>query len=336
MRPGLKQYDGSRLLSSEVSAERTAFLPEPGGMMKIKQMALTLAALVLVQVPSWCQGTSPASPTGPASAKSDFAPLGEWKAAASAGNKADIAKFYSTAPPVHAETSAGASGDSSEEVNFWADLSAKGLSDFNPKVLELRTLKDGSVFVVLRVEMTVGKNPAAGEVVSTSQLWAKQDRWRIVSVRRGDLTPAPQRRLVEPAKFNTDLYPAPEEATADIASALQRAGKEKKRVILVFGGNWCIDCHVLDASFRSKDIAPLVAANYLVVHVSIGDEGNENLDIAKKYDVPIDKGVPALAVLDPNGTVVYSQKEGEFESTLTIGPEDVTQFLEKWKPTTKN
>jgi thioredoxin-related protein len=166
-------------------------------------------------------------------------------------------------------------------------------------------------------------------VVSTSQLWAKQDRWKIVSVRRGDLTPAPQRRLIEPAKFNTDLYPAPEEATADIAGALQRAGKEKKRVILVFGGNWCIDCHVLDASFRSKDIAPLVAANYLVVHVSIGDEGKENLDIAKKYDVPIDKGVPSLAVLDPSGTVVYSQKEGEFESTLTIGPEDVTQFLEK-------
>jgi thioredoxin 1 len=117
---------------------------------------------------------------------------------------------------------------------------------------------------------------------------------------------------------------------------LLKAGKEQKRVILVFGGNWCIDCHVLDASFRTKDVAPIVAANYLVVHVSIGDEGNENLDIAKKYDVPIDKGVPALAVLDPDGTAVYSQKNGEFESTVTIGPEDVTQFLEKWKPATKN
>jgi thiol:disulfide interchange protein len=104
----------------------------------------------------------------------------------------------------------------------------------------------------------------------------------------------------------------------------------------MFGGNWCIDCHILDASFHSKDTAPILAANYVVVHVSIGDEGDKNLDIAKKYDTPMDKGVPALAVLDPDGTVVYSQKQGEFESSLKIGPEDVARFLEKWKPTTKN
>jgi hypothetical protein len=48
--------------------------------------------------------------------------------------------------------------------------------------------------------------------------------------------------------------------------------------------------------------------------------------------VPLDKGVPVLAVLDANGTVVFSQQHGEFESSVKIGPEDVTAFLEKWKP----
>jgi hypothetical protein len=98
--------------------------------MKVKHMALTLAALALVQVSSWCQTKSPASPTGSAREKSDFAPLAEWKEAVGGGNKADIAKFYSTTPPAHVETSAGASNDSADEINFWADLSAKGLSDF--------------------------------------------------------------------------------------------------------------------------------------------------------------------------------------------------------------
>jgi hypothetical protein len=73
-----------------------------------------------------------------------------------------------------------------------------------------------------------------------------------------------------------------------------------------------IDCHILDASFHSKDTVPILAANYVMVHVSMGDEGDKNLDIAKKYDTPMDKGVPVLAVLDPDGTVVYSQKQGEF------------------------
>lgn len=43
-----------------------------------------------------------------------------------------------------------------------------------------------------------------------------------------------------------------------------------------------------------------------------------------------------LAVLDPARTVVYSQTQGEFESSLKIGPEDVVRFLENRKPTTKN
>ena len=103
-------------------------------------------------------------------------------------------------------------------------------------------------------------------------------------------------------------------------------------MILVFGANWCYDCHVLDATFHSKAIAPLVEANFHVVHINIGEQ-DKNLDLAAKYGVPLKKGVPALAVLDPNGTVVYSQKEGEFENSVRIGPADVTAFLKKWAPT---
>jgi thiol:disulfide interchange protein len=141
--------------------------------------------------------------------------------------------------------------------------------------------------------------------------------------------------LPEPTVPNTDLYPPPDEAQAEIDTALGAATRDHKRVILVFGANWCYDCHVLDQTLHSKQIAPLVEGNYHVVHISIG-EGNKNLDLAKKYDVPLDKGVPALAVLDPDGKLVFSQKHGEFESSIRIGPEDVVQFLERWKPVRSN
>jgi hypothetical protein len=88
---------------------------------------------------------------------------------------------------------------------------------------------------------------------------------------------------------------------------------------------------VLDAAFHSKEIAPIVTANFHVVHVNIG-EYNANTEIAKKYDVPLEKGVPALAVLDSAGKLLTSQQHGEFESAVKIGPGDITQFLEHWKP----
>jgi thiol:disulfide interchange protein len=106
-------------------------------------------------------------------------------------------------------------------------------------------------------------------------------------------------------------------------------------VILVFGANWCYDCHVLDATFHSKDFAGVVSANYHVVHINVGDEGDKNLDLAEKYGVPLKKAVriPSLAVLDPDGKVIYSQKNGEFDDSVRIGPDDVAAFLTKWKPT---
>ncbi|HET6142680.1 MAG TPA: hypothetical protein VFE02_04175, partial [Candidatus Acidoferrales bacterium] len=61
-----------------------------------------------------------------------------------------------------------------------------------------------------------------------------------------------------------------------------------------------------------------------------------NLDLAKKYEIPLNKGVPSLAILDPDGTLLVSQKNGEFESTVRIGPEDVLEFLKKWKPDHKS
>ena len=71
----------------------------------------------------------------------------------------------------------------------------------------------------------------------------------------------------------------------------------------------------------------------MVVHINIGDEVKDNVDIAERLGVVLDKGVPSLGVLDPDGKVVYAQKNGEFESTVKIGPDDVKAFLEKWKPT---
>jgi hypothetical protein len=65
--------------------------------------------------------------------------------------------------------------------------------------------------------------------------------------------------------------------------------------------------------------------------VNVGDY-DKNLDLAKKYEIPLEKGVPSLAVLDPNGKLVVSQKKGEFESTTRIGPENVIEFLNYWKP----
>jgi thioredoxin 1 len=134
-----------------------------------------------------------------------------------------------------------------------------------------------------------------------------------------------------PATALPDIYPAPEQAQADLAAALKTAAAQHRRVIVDFGGNWCTDCHVLDSYMHDSNNQPLIDANFLVVHVNVG-RIDQNLDIAERYGIPLKKGVPAIAVLSSQGKLLYSQTGGEFEDMRHMDSSALTEFLQRWKP----
>src|ERR1035437_2491752 len=128
-----------------------------------------------------------------------------------------------------------------------------------------------------------------------------------------------------------DIYPDPAQAKTDLAAALKIAATTHKRILLDFGGNWCPDCQVLDIYFHDPANRRILEANFVLVHVNIGHM-DANLDIARQYEVPLHRGVPALAVLSEKGKLLYSQKGGEFEAMSRMESAQVTKFLVQWEP----
>ena len=140
---------------------------------------------------------------------------------------------------------------------------------------------------------------------------------------------APLRQAEAQTAFhvNKDLYSETANPTADIAAAVLQARREHKRILLDFGGNWCGDCQVLDFYYHQSPNAEILAKHYLVVHINIGHM-DKNVDVAQRYHVPITKGVPALAVLDDRGKLLYAEQPKEFERP---NPEAITALLNRWK-----
>ena len=128
-----------------------------------------------------------------------------------------------------------------------------------------------------------------------------------------------------------DIYPDPSQARDDLATAIKTAAASHKRILLDFGGNWCGDCKVLDLYFHDPKNQPLLESNFILVDVNVG-HFDANEDLAAKYEIPLHKGVPALAVLSDKGKLLYSQKGGEFESMRKLDSSAVTNFLVQWKP----
>jgi thiol:disulfide interchange protein len=143
--------------------------------------------------------------------------------------------------------------------------------------------------------------------------------------------PDSDKGLLDSVPERTNIYPANADADKEIAAALARATTENRRVMLVFGANWCYDCHVLDHALHDGDAGKIVREKYLLVHVDIG-EGEKNAELVKTYRIPLDKGVPAVAILDSSGKLLYSSGDGQFEAARRMMKQDLVAFLDLWKP----
>ncbi len=121
------------------------------------------------------------------------------------------------------------------------------------------------------------------------------------------------------------------DAHQQIAAAISEASKHGKNIVLDFGANWCGDCHALEAQMQKPELAALIARSFVVVNVDVG-RMDKNLDLAEKYRIPLKKGIPALAVLDPQGHLLYAQDQGQFEDARHMSYEAIKAFFEQWKP----
>ncbi len=139
------------------------------------------------------------------------------------------------------------------------------------------------------------------------------------------LSVSAQSRMV----LETPIYPEGVDAKKEIRAAIAKAKSENKRVLLVFGADWCYDCHVLDYRFHSPEIQPYLDKNFIVVHVNIG-RGETNVDLSNKYHIPVDKGVPSIAVLSPSGVWLYSTQHGEISPTRRMPATTIVAMLENW------
>ncbi len=283
-----------------------------------RTFALLLITLTLTLSHAVAQSASPSAAA--------FPPLEQWKSAVIAGNATALRALYSGDPAAHVMTAAGDSSITAE-IAFWTGLKPRRMK---LDVIKQESPQAGEQQVVFQAELQAATAPGEAMLyVTEGQLWQQQQQngsWKLVASKRSEAT-----QLQQPTSTSKVIYAPGLDAHAEIQQALALAAKQHKNVIVVFGANWCYDCHVLDLAFHRPDLAGVLQRNYEVVHVDVG-EGDKNQDIMQQYQVPMKKGIPALAVLNSNGKLLYSQQGGEFEKARSLAPQDLLAFLNKWKP----
>jgi thiol:disulfide interchange protein len=111
-------------------------------------------------------------------------------------------------------------------------------------------------------------------------------------------------------------------------SAARASGK---RVLIDFGADWCPDCRVLDQLYTSPSVAPILARDYVLVHIDVG-HFDKNMDLSRHYGRAANIGIPALVVLGGDDRMFISTSDGSFADARTKKPSQVAAFLRKWAP----
>jgi thioredoxin 1 len=277
---------------------------------------VSLAGIAVAMLGGQCLAAK--APT--ADSTTGFPPLELWKSAVVAGDVAALKALYSTDPAAHVQEN-GVVSSADADVSFWVGLKARSIRWEIVAVIE----RPWGTSVVFKAEVQLPNDQTLS--ITDGQGWRKQgEQWQLISVERAD---APHLR--QPSDMNKNIYPADADAHAEIKAAEEKAAAGHKRVLLVFGANWCYDCHVLDLAFHRPDFGT-VMAGYEVVHVDLGPDEKKNADLVRQFDIPLNKGIPALAVAESDGKLVVSQKNGEFEDARSLTPQALLEFLNKWKP----
>jgi hypothetical protein len=135
------------------------------------------------------------------------------------------------------------------------------------------------------------------------------------------------------------------DAAADLSRAFQEAGHwiisndagpppYTRRVLAIFGANWCHDSRDLAAMLERPRIAELIARQYRVVLVDAGmpQTGNgHNLDLAARYGVPDITGTPTVLVLDADGELLNSPDNARaWRNASSRSEREVYRFLRQY------
>ena len=121
-------------------------------------------------------------------------------------------------------------------------------------------------------------------------------------------------------------YDPAADANADVQRALVASATTHRPILLVFGANWCEDCRALDAALASGRNAALIAREFDVVKVDVGNF-DRNLAIASAYGNPIAKGIPAAVIVSAANNVLFATRAGELADARRMSDTGVYDFF---------
>ena len=108
-------------------------------------------------------------------------------------------------------------------------------------------------------------------------------------------------------------------------AALDRAHLNGHKVLLDFGGNWCLDCRMLAGVLDNPQVRRWTADHFEVVLIDVG-RFNKNMDIAARWNVRV-TAAPTVLVIAPDGRLLNRDDPYGLADARSLSSQAVVDLL---------
>ncbi len=125
-----------------------------------------------------------------------------------------------------------------------------------------------------------------------------------------------------------NAYASAPPAMAALDAAFETAARQNKRVLAIFGGDWCPDCRIFGGMLTIPAMAEFIDAHFVVVKIDAERTGQTNAGAIARfgYDEGL-TGYPTVVAVTADGEVVNRASAAEWRTARDRRPQEVADWL---------
>jgi thiol-disulfide isomerase/thioredoxin len=100
------------------------------------------------------------------------------------------------------------------------------------------------------------------------------------------LSPNDKLSIPLPLPYNGSIY-----SEEDIKKFMESSIQKSRQPVIIFGGNWCPDCRILDGTLQIPTIQKFINDHYDVMHIDVG-RYDKNMELMDFFGIVKEKGSP--------------------------------------------
>jgi len=111
-------------------------------------------------------------------------------------------------------------------------------------------------------------------------------------------------------------YDGKEYSENNIKTFIDNTIAESKQPIIIFGGNWCADCRILDGTFELPTVKEFMQAKYRILHMF------------SFFGIPKEEGVPRVLVFDKQKNLLNAPSSKEWTTARDRKKQEIFNYFQ--------